>query len=330
MLAGQIVEPNRMEVVEVPDPEPGEGQVLVEGTRASICGSDIHILFDGLVRAYPHAPGAPGHEAVGRVLDSRAPGFAPGDWVLAVPNPPVARCYAQRFVVEGTSLIKVPGGADPNRVLMAQQLGTTVYAFRRHWPAPLDARGRTAAICGAGSAGLFFVQLARLAGFEKVVVSDLSPLRLQIAKELGASVTVEVPGRSFVEAVLDETGGEGADLVIEAVGFDATRIECLDAVRREGRVGYFGFPEAPQRRNGGPEVWSYAKAWAKIPSIEIVTGTQREPGLRSFHEAVDHIVSGRVNVEPFLEPLYPLDRVQEAFEAARDRLGGKIAVDLRA
>lgn len=329
MLAGQIVAPNRMDMVEVPNPVPAAGQVLVDGSRVSICGSDVHILFDGLVRAFPNPPGAPGHEAVGQVIDSRSADFAPGDWVLAVPNPPVARCYAQQFLVEGTSLIKVPEGADPNRVLMAQQLGTTVYAFRRHWPAALDARGKTVAICGAGSAGLFFVQLARLAGFEKVVVSDLSALRLQIAKEFGANVTVEAPGQSFVEAVLDETGGEGADLVIEAVGFDATRIECLDAVRREGRVGYFGFPEAPQRRNGGPEVWAYSKAWAKICSIEVVTGTQREPGLRSFHEAVDHIVSGRVNVDPFLDPVYPLDEVQQAFEAARDRLGGKIAVDLR-
>jgi L-iditol 2-dehydrogenase len=329
VLAGQILKPNRMEIVEVPAPTPGDGQVLVKGSRVSVCGSDVHILFDGLVRQYPHFPGSPGHEAIGQVTDSRSEAFAEGDWVLAVPNPPAARCYAEQFVIEGTSLIKVPEGADPNRILMGQQLGTTVYAFRRHWPPSLDATGKTVAICGAGSAGLFFVQLARLAGFEKVIIADLSALRLKIAEGFGADVVVHVPGQSFVEAVLDETGGAGADLVIEAVGFDATRIECLEAVKRGGRVGYFGFPEAPQRRNGGPEIWSYSKAWAKIPTIEVVTGTQLEPGLRSFHEAVDHIASGRIDVDPFLEPLYPLADVQEALEAARDQLGGKIAVELQ-
>jgi L-iditol 2-dehydrogenase len=256
------------------------------------------------------------------VADSRAGGFEPGDWVLAVPAPPVARCFAEHHVVVAGSLIKLPEAGDPNRLLMAQQLGTVVYAFRRHWPAAMSAEGLTIAICGAGSAGLFFTQLARLAGFQKIIVADRAALRLQIAKEFGADVIVEVPGQSFLEAVKDETGGVGADLVIEAVGYDETRIECLEAVRYQGRVGYFGFPEHPS----GLSTWSYNAAWRNTPTIEIVTGTQREEGLRSFHEAIDLIHSGRVNVDPFLAPVYQLDQIQEAFDAAREQRGGKITV----
>jgi L-iditol 2-dehydrogenase len=325
VLAAQMVAPGRIEAVDVPVPAPDEGQVLVRSRRASICGSDIHIVFDGFFRGeYPAAPGFPGHEGVGQVTDSRSPDFSVGDWVLAVPVPGVARCFAEHQVVAAGSLIKLPAGGDPDRLLLAQQLGTVVYSFRRHWPPDLPAEGRTAAICGAGSAGLFFTQLARLAGFEQVIIADRSALRLGIAKEFGADVVVEVPGQSFPEAVLDHTGGVGADLVVEAVGYDATRIECLEAVRPQGRVGYFGFPERPE----GPSTWSYNLAWQKTPSIEIVMGTQREPDLRSFREAIELISSGRVNVDPFLEPAYPLEQIQEAFDAARAQRGGKIAVEI--
>lgn len=326
MRAARMIGVGRMEVTDEPPPVPGDDQALVRGHRASICGSDLHIVFDGYFRdAFPAPPGFPGHEGVGQVEESRDAQLEPGDWVLAVPNPPGARCYAELYAVDAASLIKLPAGGDPNRLLMAQQLGTVVHAFRRHWPTgTLSAEGKTAAICGAGSAGLFFAQLARLVGFEQVLISDKSPLRLEIAEHLGVDVLVRVPDQSFVEAVLEHTAGEGADLVVEAVGLDETRIECLEAVRRNGRVGYFGFPEHPE----GPSVWSYNAAWRNTPTIEVVTGTQAEPGLRSFREAVELIDSGQVNVEAFLEPVYPLEEIQSALEAAYEQRGGKIAVAL--
>jgi L-iditol 2-dehydrogenase len=157
-----------------------------------------------------------------------------------------------------------------------------------------------------------------------VVIADKAPPRLRIAKELGADVVVDVTEGSFVEAVLDVTGGVGADLVIEAVGYDETRIQCLRAVRPRGRVGYFGVPEKP----AVPSTWDYNEAWAKQPSIEHSHGTQIEPGLTAFREAIDLIHTGAVEVSPFLEPVYPLEQVQEAFEAAREQQAGKIAVAL--
>jgi L-iditol 2-dehydrogenase len=324
VLAGQLVAPGRLEVVEAPVPSPANGQVLVRARRASICGSDLHIVYDGYYRGeYPAPPGYPGHEGVGQVLESRAPGFTSGDWVLAVPAPPTAGCFAEQHVVNADALIALPPGGDPDRLLLAQQLGTTIFAFRRFWPG-LGASGRSVAICGAGSAGLFFAQLARLAGFETVIVADAVALRLRIAEAFGADVVVDIARRGFVDAVLEATDGRGADLVIEAVGTDETRIQCLKAVRREGRIGYFGFPEHPT----GTSAWSFVDAWVKKPTIEVVNGTQAEPGLRSFREALDLIASARVNVDSFLTPVFALADVGAAFEAARDKRGGKIAIEL--
>jgi L-iditol 2-dehydrogenase len=322
--AAQLIESGRIETVEAPVPTPGEGEALIRSHRASICGSDIHIVYDGYyLREFPAPPGFPGHEGVGQVEASRVDGLEDGTWVLAVPSPGVARTYADFHTVVGTSLIPLPEGGSPDRLLNAQQLGTVVFAFRRHWPSTMSAEGKTVAICGAGSAGLFFAQLARRAGFEKVIIADRAALRLEIAKEFGADVMVEVPAQGFVDTVLEHTDGVGADLVIEAVGFDETRVQCLEAVRYQGRVGYFGFPEHP---TGGSQ-WSYLAAWQKTPTIEIVTGTQREPGLRSFHEAIELIHSGAVNVEPFVTPVYSIEDAQQALDAAHEQRGGKIAIE---
>jgi L-iditol 2-dehydrogenase len=326
VLAGQLVEPGRFEVVEVDAPVPADGQVLLDSYRTSICGSDLHLVYKGMYRGeHPAPPGWPGHEGVGTVLESRDGDFKPGDRVLAAPQPRFGRCFAERQVVPAGSLVPLPDGSDPGLQVLGQQLGTVVFAMRRFWPAAPDRQpGGSVAIFGTGAAGLLFVQLARLAGFTKIIVSDLTESRLALAARFGATTTVHAPGQSLAEAVLDETAGAGADLVIEAVGLDSTRIECLDAVRTEGRVGYFGFPETLSTES----TWSFSRAWAKHPSIEVVTGAQLEPGLASFREAVKLIASGAVDTAPLAADVYPLASIQDAFEAARERQGPKISVEL--
>jgi L-iditol 2-dehydrogenase len=326
MLAGQLVEPGRFEVVEVDSPVPADGQVLLESQRTSICGSDLHLVYKGMYRGeHPAPPGWPGHEGVGTVLESRADDFKPGDRVLAAPQPRFGRAFAQLQVVPAGSLVHLPDGSDPRLQVLGQQLGTVVFAMRRFWPADHGREPGTVAIFGTGAAGLLFVQLARLAGFTKIIVSDLTESRLALAARFGATTTVHAPGQSLAEAVLDETSGAGADLVIEAVGLDSTRIACLDAVRPEGRVGYFGFPETLSTES----TWSFSRAWAKRVSIEVVTGAQGEPGLVSFHAAVSLIASGAVDTAPLAADVYPLASIQDAFEAARDRRGPKISVEFQ-
>jgi L-iditol 2-dehydrogenase len=300
VLAGQVVAPGRFEVVEVDAPVPADGQVLLDSYRSSICGSDLHLLFGGMYRGeYPAPPGWPGHEGVGKVVESRADDLTPGDWVLVAPPPGIARCFARQQVVAAGSLV-------------------------RFWPASHGGEAGSVAIFGAGTAGLLFVQLARLAGFAKIIVSDLTQSRLALAARFGATTTVLAPAESLTEAVLDETSGVGADLVIEAIGLDSTRIECLAAVRGEGRVGYFGFPQG----HSPESPWSFSRAWEKRVSIEVSTGAQREPGLTAFHESVALIASGAVDVAPLAADIYPLAEIQDAFEAARERRGPKISVEV--
>ena len=135
----------------------------------------------------------------------------------------------------------------------------------------MSGEGRTAGIIGAGSAGIFALQLARLAGFfDQIVVSDLDESRLLQAKARSArTATVHAPEHSFVAAAQQMTDGAGLDLVIEAAGFDDCRADCIEAVRYLGRVGYFGLPE-----NAGLVDFPLAAAFGKGCAIEMA-GTAR-------------------------------------------------------
>lgn len=193
--------------------------------------------------------------------------------------------------------------------------------MRLFWP---GGETGTAAVIGAGSAGLFFVQQAAKLGFQQIVVSDLCRERLTVARSLGADLTVHAPAESVVEAVQDVTGGAGADLVIEAAGSDALRTASIDAVRVGGAVGFFGFPE----RYGDAPFPMYA-AFRKCVRIQLASGTQAERGLRAFRDAVDHIATGAIEVEHCLTSEYPLEGIADAFAAARRLSSGhiKIAID---
>src|ERR1700761_8733664 len=204
---------------DVPMPSLADGEILVRTASASVCGSALHVVFGG-EPAQPAAPGFPGHESVGTVTESRCPGFEPGDRVLTVPFAADGRCLAQYQAIPGAACVRLPDTVPLSHLLMAQQLGTVVYALRVH---PLDVVGKDAAVIGQGSAGAFFTFLLKRAGAARVLVSDKSPARLAYSRKLGADLAVDAgtgdagPG-DFRAAVLEATGGRGADVVVEAVG----------------------------------------------------------------------------------------------------------------
>ena len=321
MRAARLVAPGRFEVVEAPDPSPTPEQVVVRMHRASICGSDLHVVYDGFCQHdFPAPAGYPGHEGVGMVLQAgdEVVDVQAGDWVLTAPRPHDAGCFAGLQAVDASSVVLLPEGADLDRVLMAQQLGTVLFAARRF----LEGVPRTtAAVIGAGSVGTFFVQVLRRAGFHTIVISDLEAHRLEVAAELGAAITVQAPRESLAQVVHDVTEGAGADLVIEAAGYDRTRAEAIAAAAPGARVGLFGFPESP-----GEAPFPFDLAFRKSLTIQTSVGSQQEPDLRSFREAVSGIAAGDYEVGYLLAPAFPVERIQEAMEAARARRGLKVSI----
>src|ERR1700735_1369762 len=207
MKAARWVGLGRVVAEDVRVPPVADGQVLVRTAYASICGSDLHSVF-GEAPPQPQEAGHPGHESVGEVVESRCPGFEPGDRVLTVPHAVDGRCLAEYQALPGAFCIRLSDKAPLSQLLMAQQLGTVIYALRRH---PLDLIGQDVAVIGQGSAGAFFTFLLKRAGARSVMVSDKSPARLAYSRHLGADVTVLAdPG--LADPGLVDTGlADGAD-----------------------------------------------------------------------------------------------------------------------
>ena len=320
--AAQIVEQGRVVCVDTPVEDLREGDLRVHSAYASICGSDLHVVND-MVETVPALwkPGYPGHEGIGEVIESRADGFVPGDKVLCVPVVPEARCFMEIQRIRATSTIKLEGDLPPlDQVLMAQQLGTVIYANRQH---PTDVTGQTVAVLGQGSAGLFWAWLMKRLGAARVIVADLSPARLAASPGFGADVALDANEVDVTEAVLDLTGGQGADYVVEAVGRRQTLLQSVSLVRPDGGLFWFGLPDSNE-----PVPIDFRLFFRKRLRAHSTYGAQGEPGFVSFRMALEHIRRGDIDVTPLLSHVLPIEDVERAFVLAdsRDENALKVSV----
>lgn len=333
MRGSHVPETGTITVTDWPEPQArAPGELVVRMLHASICGSDLHAAFHGLLHAEgPRRPGYPGHEGVGVVVESRSERYPEGTLVLTVPPGEMGGCFAELQLLDEVHVVELPAGTDPadslqlRRLMMAQQYGTCLYAMRQFWPVETPARrAHTCVVMGAGSAGLFFVEEALRLGFEHVVVSDLEAARLDVARRLGA-IPVHVPEQDLAEVVTEVSGGLGAGLVVEAVGHDVLRDQAVELVAHRGVVGFFGLPE----RHGATELplWT---AFRKNTRLQCSVAAQAEPGLTSFREALRRISEGEIDVEHCLGPEFPLERVPEAMQLAEERRGGHIKLTITA
>ena len=317
MLAAVLTGRHQWRVADVPVPATAAGEVLIRTEIAAVCGSDLHAAADA---ASAQPPGYPGHEAVGTVIESRSERFGPGDRVLCVPPAATSRCFAQFQVLAETSVIPLPPLVPASELVVAQQLGTAIFAMKRFWPAR-DGSGRTAAVLGTGPAGLAFVTLLRRAGFDRIIVSDLSAARLAVAAELGASTVVNAAEQDVLDIAMQVTSGGGVDLVIEAAGRDASRHQAMRMVAVEGRIGLFGVEEKP-----GLSTYPLAEVFRRRPTIEMTWGAQFEPGLTSFAEAATLVTAGGTGISGLVSHQIPLDGIEKAFQLAGDPQAGAIKV----
>ena len=320
MPAALVTDFNRVQCDEIPVPELEPGMVLVKTTLASICGSDLHIVYMGWnVHEFPLPHGYPGHEGVGEVVDPGDSDLSPGDRVLTAPAIWVSKCFAGYQLIDPRYLLKLPDGVPEAHLLMAQQLGTVVFACRK-LPSLL---GKTVAVIGQGSVGLFHDFMLRRLGAHRIIALEPVAERLAAGRNMGVDEAIDVTGQRATDAVLDLTGGEGADVVIEAVGSVETLNQAIHLARPLGKVAAFGLPSTMERV---PFDWD--TFFRKRLDMYSVFGGQDELGLPAFQLAVDFIVRGEIDMAPFVTHQFPIQQVQEAFELAHSREDGALKVSL--
>lgn len=314
MLAGQITGPRRLEMIEIPIPEIKEGQILVKLEAGAVCGSDIpfflvepgHPLM--VDRQSPLPPFLSLHELVGHVAVSRCSRFQEGDRVLALPYEHLG--LGEYFVSEPAMAVPIPKG-PADQLVLSQPLGTVIHACLK-LPNVL---GHTAVVLGQGPIGLLFTALLRKMGVLRLIAVDLLPERLEVARVMGATHTICGGAEETLEAVRDITGGRGADLAVEAVGYPETVNEAASLVRRNGILLAFGVPHFP----------TYDFAFRSFFFNEGRLINSIGPDVQhDFPLAVEMVASGAIDVRPLVTHHFPLTKAQDAFSMFADRKDGVV------
>jgi L-iditol 2-dehydrogenase len=317
MRAVHIVAPGQPEFVEVPVPLPGPGQALVRPRLVALCGSDVRVVFYSPREEYPFAVGRNGHEIIARVeaLNGHLDGVQVGDLVLALI--PGELGMAEYCVTGLDNLLPLPPGKPLEHLLMAQQLGTVIYASKR---LP-NVVGQDGVVIGQGSAGLFFDALLRRLGMERVIALDVKDARLDAALQLGATHVVNNERTDPLAAVQEITGSRLADLVVEAAGEPETINLMPHLVKQNGCLFSFGVPRGPHSF-----MFDYFAMFRKRCHWVSSDGTVAEPGRASIRQALGMIARGEIDVSPLVTHRFPFERVCEAYELARSRDDGAVKV----
>jgi threonine dehydrogenase-like Zn-dependent dehydrogenase len=321
MKALVYVAPERMEIQEVPEPSLGEGEVLLKVSAAGVCGSDLHGFLGHSERRKPGL--VMGHEAVATILelDSSVTGFRRGQRVCFNPLLTCGRCraclegrqnlcptwtlfgmdrlhgtYAERLAVPALQLQPLSEGLSEQEAVLAEPMAVVIHAFR----VGLAGTPRAMAIIGAGAIGCLSLVLAKLRGVPKLCVVDVNDARLEVAKRLGADLTLDA-AREDVAAVVRDWSSGGADVVVEAVGTAATRRTAVALAAKGARLVLLGLAENES-----------ALPWIDATRNELAFFTSFAYAPRDFHDSVDLLESRRVDISAFTETR-PLEDGQAGF-----------------
>jgi threonine dehydrogenase-like Zn-dependent dehydrogenase len=307
--AARVTGPGRIEVVELPLPEPGPGEIRVRLEGCGVCASNLEPWAGPDWMSFPTEPGGLGHEGWGRVdaLGEGVEGFAVGDRVAVLNQ----HGYASHDVVRGTQAVKLPPELD-GVPFPGEAFGCAVNIARR---SRFEA-GQVVAVIGVGFIGAAVVALAAGAGATVVAISRREE-SLALAREMGAAHAIPMTDHwGIIEEVKRITGGRGADVVVEAAGQEWPLNLAGDIVAEGGRLVIAGYHQ------GGPRTvdiggWNWR-------GLDIVNAHERRPevNLRGLREAVEAAAAGRIDPRRLVTHRYPLERLDEALNATRDKPEG--------
>src|SRR3954470_14469397 len=331
-------EPVSVETIEVPDPGPGD--VLVAVQACGVCHTDLHYREGAINDEFPFLLG---HEAAG-TIEAVGPGVtdvAAGDFVILNWRAVCGQCRAcrrgrpwycfathnatQKMTLDGTELSPALGiGAFAEQTLVAAGQATKVDARARPEAAGLlgcgvmaglgaamftgeVGRGDSVAVFGCGGVGNAAIAGARLAGANTVIAVDLDDRKLEMARDFGATHTVNSRDNDPIEAIRALTDGNGADVCIEAVGRPEVLEQAFYARDLAGTVVQVGVPD-PSMRIELPMIEFFGRGGALKPSWYGDCLPSRD-----FPMLIDLYLSGRLDLDRLVSETIPLDAVEDAF-----------------
>jgi len=353
MKAAVFIEPGRIELVDKPIPPVGPNDALVRITTTTICGTDVHILKG----EYPVAKGLTiGHEPVGIIekLGSNVQGYQEGQRVIAGAICPSFSSYASqdgyssqdggcschgykpmggwRFgnSIDGTqagyvlvpdaqgNLAPVPDGLTDEQVLMCPDIMSTGFAGAEAANIKI---GDVVAVFAQGPIGLCATAGAKLRGASTIIVIDGVEQRLQIARQMGADITLNFNQVDVVEEILRLTGGRGVDAAIEALGLQSTFESALRVLKPGGTLSSLGVYSTDL-------VIPLAAFHAGLGDHKIVTSLC-PGGKERMRRLINVVASGRVDFGALVTHQYALDDIVAAYDLFAHQRDGVLKVAIK-
>ncbi len=287
---------------------PGPGRVRVDVEGCGVCGSNLPVWEGRPWFDYPLAPGRPGHEAWGRVeavgdgVDGSLCGV--GDRVALLDE----AAFAEAVDVAAADVVVLPAALE-DRPFPGEALGCAFNAAARSG----FSAGQTVCVVGIGFMGAVLTALAAAAGARVVAVSRRL-FSLEVAGLMGAASTFPLDGA--VEALAELTGGEMCDVVVEAVGSQASLDLAARLTAVRGRLVIAGYHQDGMR-SVDLQLWNWR-------GIDVVNAHERDRAVRlaGVTAAASAVVEGRLDPTPLYTHRYPLEGLGEAMEAMAGRPDG--------
>ena len=309
MKAALVTGPGRIEIHKVPVPEPGRGEVRVKLEGCGVCASNLGPWAGPDWMTFPTEPGGLGHEGWGRIdaVGDGVDAVSVGDRVAVLSQ----NAYAEFDVAGEDAVVRLPPSLD-NVPFPGEPLGCAMNIFARCAVKP----GDVVAVVGAGFIGLMLTQLCAAAGAEVVAISR-RPFSLQLAEQAGASHLIPMEDHyEIIRKVEALTGGRFCDVVIEAVGMQWPLDLAAELTRERGRLVIAGYhQDGPRQIN--MQLWNWR-------GLDVINAHERDPRVyvQGMRQAVDACLGGRLDVTQYITHHFPLEELDVALDATRDRPPG--------
>ncbi|HSF79229.1 MAG TPA: L-threonine 3-dehydrogenase [Steroidobacteraceae bacterium] len=319
-------------------PRVGHNDVLIRMKKTAICGTDIHIYnWDAWAQKTIPVPMQVGHEYCGEIVEvgSEVVGFAAGDRVsgeghitcghcrncragrrhlcrntvgVGVNRP---GCFAEYMVLPATNVFKLPAEISDEIASVLDPLGNATHAALS-----FDLVGEDVLITGAGPIGIMAVAIARHVGARHIVITDVNDYRLELARRMGASRTLNVARESVAGAMQDLGMQEGFDVGLEMSGNPTAFRDLLKAMHHGGRVALLGIPPS-----------DVAIDWNEVIFKGLVIkGIYGREMFETWYKMASMLQSG-LDISPIITHRFAIDDYQRAFETMNSGRSGKVILD---
>jgi threonine 3-dehydrogenase len=320
---------------DVPEPEIGVNDVLIRVDRTGICGTDVHIYkWDEWARKTIPVPMVVGHEFVGEIVDvgSNVVDFHPGEIVSGEGHVVCGRCrnclagrrhlcahtrgigvnrpgaFAEYLALPMTNVWHHDPGIDRDVAAIFDPFGNAV-----HTALSFPVLGEDVLITGAGPIGIMAAAVVRHAGARHVVITDVNPYRLELARKMGATLALDIRKGTIADAQQKLAMKEGFDVGLEMSGSPAAFRDMLANMCHGGKIAMLGIPEKEMAID-----WNLV-----VFNMLTIKGIYGREMYETWYMMTVMLQSG-LDIRPVITHRYPYSEFHKAFEHMLSGESGKI------